>query len=145
MQQTTKYKLNKPEADDPVAIAPLNENMDKSEAAIAAETAARQSETSARQSADTALSQRVTVLEMDKVKMVVGTYTGNGGTRIVHLDFTPRLIYVSNLGRSISWSANSITPCVSDHVEVLKCVDGGFQIQSTPNLSGTGFYYIALG
>ena len=29
MQQTQTYKLNKPGIDDPLAIAPLNENMDK--------------------------------------------------------------------------------------------------------------------
>lgn len=55
MEQTSKYKLNKPGVDDPIAIAPLNENMDKLEAALQAETnaltAAIQAETSARTSA----------------------------------------------------------------------------------------------
>ena len=36
MQQTELYKLNKPGIDDPIAIAPLNENADKLEAALAA-------------------------------------------------------------------------------------------------------------
>ena len=57
MQQTSKYKLNKPGVDDPIAIAPLNENADKIEAAIQAEISARanaiQAEASARSSADT--------------------------------------------------------------------------------------------
>lgn len=57
MQQTSKYKLNKPGVDDPIAIAPLNENTDKIEAAIQAEISARataiQAEASARSSADT--------------------------------------------------------------------------------------------
>ena len=57
MQQTSKYKLNKPGVDDPIAIAPLNENADKIEAAIQAKISARanaiQAEASARSSADT--------------------------------------------------------------------------------------------
>ena len=58
MQQTDKYKLNKPGEDDPIAIAPLNENMDKVEGALEAQDA------------------RITMLEAKY--MVFGTYVGDG-------------------------------------------------------------------
>ena len=46
MQQTDKYKLNKPGVDDPITPVPLNENMDKIEAALTAEAEARAGERS---------------------------------------------------------------------------------------------------
>ncbi len=79
MQQTDKYKLNKPGIDDPLAIAPLNENADKIEAAITAETAA--------------LDSRVTVLEAKY--FVSGTFIGDGqSSQFINLGFTPKAVLV---------------------------------------------------
>lgn len=70
MQQTDKYKLNKPGEDDPIAIAPLNENMDKVEGALEAQDA------------------RITMLEAKY--MVFGTYVGDGQrSQFIDLGFTP--------------------------------------------------------
>ena len=51
MQQTQTYKLNLIETSDTFSPAPLNENMEKVEAGISAEAAARAAETAARKSA----------------------------------------------------------------------------------------------
>lgn len=72
MQQTTTYKLNKPESTDTFSVSPLNENADKLEAQLARLDGADAAETAARQ----ALDQRVTALEVQK--MYFGTYVGTG-------------------------------------------------------------------
>lgn len=77
MQQTDKYKLNKPGVDDPITPVPLNENMDKIEAALLTK-------------ADAALEQRVTVLEAHKV--MVGSYIGDGTTRVIDLGYNPKVL-----------------------------------------------------
>ncbi len=88
MQQTETYKLNKPGIDDPLAIAPLNENMDKLEAAIIAESETRAAETAA-------LDQRLQVLEIHKA--VTGTYRGSYGEvqQTIELGFTPAAVFVA--------------------------------------------------
>ena len=59
MQQTQTYKLNKPGIDDPLAIAPLNENAD-----------ALERELTRVDTEKAALDARVTVLEADKVRQI---------------------------------------------------------------------------
>ena len=56
MQQTQTYKLNKPGIDDPLAIAPLNENADALDAAL------------------NGLNQRILTLE--NCRILLGTYYG---------------------------------------------------------------------
>lgn len=109
MQQTDKYQLNLIESSDTFSPAPLNENAQKLEAAIAAEAAAGAqacaaeasarvsadaAEAAARQNADTAeaatraaadaaLDQRVQVLEAHRYvvgKVTTGGFTSLGGT-----------------------------------------------------------------
>lgn len=81
MQQTSQYKLNKPEADDPIEIAKLNENADKLEAALLAEAAARAS-------ALGALSARVQTVEGKRI--ACGTVSVQSGQEaVVTLDFAP--------------------------------------------------------
>ena len=90
MQQTDKYKLNKPGVDDPIAIAPLNENMDKVEGALAAEAEARQA-------GDAALDQRLQVLELHK--FAAGSYLGNGtAEQSVELGFKPFAVLIATVG-----------------------------------------------
>ena len=118
MQQTQTYKLNKPGIDDPLAIAPLNENMDKLEAAITAETAA--------------LDARVQMLELHK--FVATTYIGNGektnDAQFIDLGFTPVLVVLN---------ATAHTYIVSKDYpySVAQIVPGGFKVFKLPNPYGT--------
>lgn len=91
MQQTTTYKLNKPESTDTFSVSPLNENADKLEAQLARLDGADAAETTARQ----ALDARVTALEVHKV--VFGTYTGTSQAQIIELGFTPIAVLCSSV------------------------------------------------
>ena len=88
MQQTQNLKLNLIETDDSLSPAPLNENMDKLEAAITAESETRQTETAA-------LDQRLQVLEIHKA--VTGTYQGSYGEvqQTIELGFTPAAVFIA--------------------------------------------------
>ena len=135
MQQTDKYKLNKPGVDDPIAIAPLNENADKIEAALSAKADA----------ADvTDLNQRVTMLEAKKV--VFGSVlTEKNIITTVELGFTPGAVLIHRVRQysGVTGMACTEQPCAPFVV----IVEGGFQI----NVSGgsvhvDGYYnYIAFG
>ena len=96
MQQTNKYKLNLIEKDDTFSPDPLNDNMEKVEGALKAETGARQAadaaEAQARADADAALDTRLQTIEAHKI--VFGS-AGNGSTT-ANLGFTPLLLYVTN-------------------------------------------------
>ena len=152
MQQTDKYKLNKPGIDDPLAIAPLNENMDKLEAAITAETAA--------------LDSRVTVLEAKY--FVSGTFIGDGqSSQFINLGFTPKAVLVVgqdgsthyNEGHAYHYGGLAITGGPSktrDGLTVLSVEHNGFTVYyqsggsnwlsyAHSNSSGRVYYYIAIG
>ena len=96
MQQTNKYKLNLIEKGDTFSPDPLNDNMEKVEGALKAETGARQAadaaEAQARADADAALDRRIQTIEAHKI--VFGS-AGNGSTT-ANLGFTPLLLYVTN-------------------------------------------------
>ena len=89
MQQTETYKLNLIETSDTFSPDPLNQNTQKIEEVMSAETAQRAAETAA-------LDNRVTALELHKV--AVGTYTGNATTtsktQTISLGFAPRVVLV---------------------------------------------------
>ncbi|MDE6281631.1 MAG: hypothetical protein K2M15_07570 [Oscillospiraceae bacterium] len=89
MQQTEKHKLNLIESSDTFSPAPLNENTQKIEDALSAETVRRIA-------ADAALDSRVTALEVHKV--AVGTYTGNGVAdgQEINLGFAPSIVFVQD-------------------------------------------------
>ena len=93
MQQTETYKLNKPGIDDPLAIAPLNENADTLERELTRVDTEK-----------AALDARVTVLEADKVRLILGSYVGSGKndkeTQNVQLGTTPKAVFFPNGGRS---------------------------------------------
>ena len=138
MQQTTQYKLNKPEADDPIAVAPLNENADKIEAALLAEAqtraAAHQAETQARAKADTALEAK---------HIVLYTYAGdNSLDRFFPLGFTPtggiyRNLYTGGLA--------ILTPADTGHQNPILAA-GGFRLYGdgarSYNAQNATFYII---
>ena len=108
MQQTDKYQLNLIEASDTFSPAPLNENAQKLEAALAAVRA----EAAA---ADAALDQRVQVLEAHRY--VVGKVTTGGFTS---LGGTPEAIFaVGNNGYVFVIQGQTISG--------VNIVEGGFQ------------------
>ena len=140
MQQTETYKLNLIETSDVFSPNPLNENMEKLEAAIAAEAAA--------------LDARVTMLEGSH--MVAGSYAGTGTAfghdQTIELGFTPKLVLIKRTGGSVSGSQTTVVTdvIVSDaHGDLLKIVPGGFWVSKTINSSfndkGTTYYYFAIG
>ena len=96
MQQTNKYKLNLIEKDDTFSPDPLNDNMEKVEGALKAETGARQAadaaEAQTRADADAALDRRIQTIEAHKI--VFGS--ANNTSTTANLGFTPLLLYVTN-------------------------------------------------
>ena len=83
MQHTEKYRFDLIERDDVFSPDALNENMEKVEAALDTVRAEAKA-------GDGALDTRLAVLEARKI--VVGTYTGTGGTQQIQLGFKPRLV-----------------------------------------------------
>ena len=116
MQQTETYKLNLIETSDTFSPAPLNENAQKLEAAIAAGDAA---EAAARAAAVAALDQRVSVLELHKC--VVGYHVGSG---TVDLGFTPAAIIASG------YSGHGLVLQGFPLSAGLQIVEGGFEHNS---------------
>ena len=113
MQQTTKYQLNLIETSDAFSPAPLNENAQKLENAIAA---GDQAEAAARAAGDAALDQRVTALELHRI--VVGF--ADSSSNMKSLGFTPKVVITLN-GNSLSIALENF-----EHYGV-KIVEGGFQ------------------
>ena len=120
MQQTNKYKLNLIEKDDTFSPDPLNDNMEKVEGALKAETGARQAadaaEAQARAGADAALDRRIQTIEAHKI--VFGS-AGNGSTT-ANLGFTPLLLYVTGMNGAI-WIHKDYHPYSGLYI-----VEGGF-------------------
>lgn len=115
MQQTDKYKLNLMDRDDAFSPDPLNENMEKLEAAIVSEIAAGDAaEAQIRADADSALDARVQSLEAGRI--VVGYADGYG---FVDLGFTPRVLFARSGPNSI-FITHELT------YSNLKLVEGGF-------------------
>ena len=120
MQQTNKYKLNLIEKDDTFSPDPLNDNMEKVEGALMAETGARQAadaaEAQTRADADAALDRRIQTIEAHKI--VFGS-AGNGSTT-ANLGFTPLLLYVTGMNGAI-WIHKDYHPYSGLYI-----VEGGF-------------------
>mgnify|MGYP007105520148 CR=1 FL=1 len=145
MQQTDKYKLNKPGVDDPIAIAPLNENADKIEAALLTKASAAET---GQQFA--ALAQRVTALEVHKI--VVGSYTGTGNPTTIDLGFTPAAMIVAREKTDSVDTDPLIFLLTPENYPVhpfsgplLKLTEGGFSVDTyTWNTAGKKHYFLAL-
>lgn len=169
MQQTQTYKLNKPGADDPIAVAPLNENADKLEAALKAEAAARSAEATARANADNAeaaarasgdaaeaaaraaLAQRVQALEAKKVYF--GSFTGTGASpQFVSLGYTPAAV-ILHTGQTTGHSGLLVGGSYLSYSgsKVAQIVENGLQLYTSTDLNthvfngkGVATYYIAF-
>ena len=138
MQQTDKYQLSLIDRNDTFSPAPLNENAQKLEAAIAAEAAAeaaaRQNadaaEAATRAAADAALDQRIQVFEARKFVIGHAELAGE-----VYLGFRPRMLWaIGNMGHSILLFDGWVTSTA------LRIEDYGFY----HNGSYANCYYAAL-
>lgn len=123
MQQTAQYKLNKPEADDPIAVAPLNENADKIEAALLAEA-------SARASGDAALAARVQSIEAKRMVYGVCSVASEGLTSVT-LGFTPCAVLIHYPTNSGGFASLAVTGRKGYNVTI---VENGFTVEP-----GTGY------
>lgn len=143
MQQTEKYKLNLIERTDTFSPEALNQNTQKVEEVLAAETAA--------------LDARVTVVEAKKV--VTGSYTGNGDMydgQTINLGFTPVAVLVefipqnSSIASTYILTARNTLPGNSLAKSALEIVEGGFRAGSPYmtsynwNSSGVTYHFLAL-
>ena len=136
MRQTETYKLNLIEKDDTFSPDPLNQNTQKIEQELSAETAQRAE-------ADAALNGRVTALEAHK--LVIGQYVGRyasdegSGEQTIHLGFTPTFLFIQ--------PPNGFCAVATLHgrASALKIIDGGFIVsQSTVNIRNVLYYYYAF-
>lgn len=100
------------EKEDKFSPDPLNENVQRVEAELAA-----------LDDADAALDARVTLLEAKKI--VAGTYVGNGSILTVELDFTPRAVLAQTPNSGFCGFATAEQRCVE-----IKIVENGFQVNS---------------
>ena len=140
MQQTEKYQFNLIETSDTFSPDPLNENAEKTEAALA-ETDTRLS------AASTALDQRVTVLEGHKARMAVGTYIGNGAAaRTFPVGFTPKFVIIKRVENGLTWMTAENYPYKDSNGGVLvQFVENTLWIGQTVNVNGYTYHYIVFG
>ena len=142
MQQTSKYKLNKPGTDDVISPVPLNENMDKLEGAL-----------TALEGSDAALSQRITVLEAGQLRIAAGSYVGDGSaSKTIDLGFTPKVVYLSSNRLNSSYDGMAVLggPCLYSAKSVIEIVEGGFLLTQAadslnPLHNGNNFVFMAIG
>lgn len=135
MQQTENLKLNLIETGDPISPVPLNENMDKIEAALRTKTGA----------AETAvLTQRV--VELEKLHFACGAYTGDGANnRLISLGFAPDIVIVNG---GVSKQTTLVKGAVSSGSSVVLTEDGFLHIDGSYgsyNQSSYVYTYLALG
>ena len=138
MQQTQNYKLNLIETSDPLSPAPLNENADTLDAALADETRTRQAET-------TDLFQRVTLLEARH--FLVGSYVGIGEkTQDIMLGFTPKgvLVQGNNENHELALALGD-EPGQNHYGVVVEIIQNGFRAVMNGRLNqtqkGRTFYF----
>lgn len=128
MEQTETYGLNKPGPDDPLSPAPLNENADKLEAALAALTA------------------RVKTLE--RTHYSCGYYIGNGSSpRTISVGFTPSAVLVRYANFTTGVTALAVSGHSATGGGTLAIVSGGFQVSGSDlntKSSSSVYHYIAL-
>lgn len=150
MQQTEKYKLNKPESTDTFSVSPLNENADTLEAQLARLDGADAAETAARTAETAALDARVTALEVHKI--AVGAYEGKGSEQIIELGFTPAAVLVSKCVDNCTGMAVTGHQYGYESHMLIAVAENGFKVGSSLNTGGFNFntagvryHYIAFG
>ncbi|MCI8699145.1 MAG: hypothetical protein HFF29_08595 [Oscillospiraceae bacterium] len=130
MQQTNKYKLNLIEKTDTFSPDPLNDNMEKVERALEAETAGRSA-------ADAALDRRLQVFEAHHV--AVGTYTPQKD-KVTNVDigFSPSMILIHALGTT---DTCGVLMAGHDHPNG-KITSNGFQIGAAGSGGNINYFYM---
>ena len=127
MQQTDKYKLNKPGIDDPLAIAPLNENADTLDAAL------------------NGLNQRILTLE--NCRIVVGRYMGTGEyvQQLINLGERPVAVLACYCAAgAIGLTVGDLAYSSADG-HALKLDNEGFRVMRQLNRSTSeGYTYVAF-
>mgnify|MGYP000409049363 FL=1 len=128
MQQTETYKLNKPGIDDPLAIAPLNENADALDAAL------------------NGLNQRILTLE--NCRILLGTYYGiptMKERRPIDLGERPAALLISHRvilgGRTCLLMGDEYIS--SGYVGCVWLTDTGFEVNDKFNENG-GYSFVAF-
>lgn len=129
MQQTQNYKLNKPGMSDTFAVAPLNENMDKVDQALAA------------------LDGRV--VQLENCRIVLGCYDGTGEQeeQIIHLGERPAAVLFSFYATHLGYIGLTVGEGAlsAGGPLIMKIVDDGFWVTGKYNRSRTFFYMAFLG
>lgn len=131
MQQTTKYKLNLIERDDPFLPEGLNENTRKLEQVVSQHLEG--------------MDQRVAVLEAHKV--VMGTYQGTyktDGTGIdeqhIHIGFCPHFV--------VAWYQSGIYPALftgaGQTASCMRSAGDGVYVMSAANSIGQTYSFFAF-
>ena len=128
MQQTETYKLNKPGIDDPLAIAPLNENADALDAAL------------------NGLNQRI--LPLENCRILLGTYYGiptMKERRPIDLGERPAALLISHRvilgGRTCLLMGDEYIS--SGYVGCVWLTDTGFEVNDKFNENG-GYSFVAF-
>ena len=135
MQQTEKYQFNLIETSDTFSPDPLNENMEKLEAALDAVTAHADA-------GDAALDARLRVFEAKH--FVIEGYTGDGtANREFMLGFDPQMaiIVFTGGGHNVALPGN---PVAQSGKKLMEIIPGGLRMNGY-NISGTSYHYIAIG
>lgn len=135
MKQTETYQLNLIEPSDVFSPDPLNQNMERAEAALEAARAEAKA-------ADDALDARIAVLEAHKI--IIGAYTGNGvQLRFVDVGHEVQAVFVQSRGMTPHFT-------VKDHEcsPVFYVEGSGFRVGTnnthTLNTEGRLYYYVAV-
>lgn len=129
MQQTKHYGLNKPEMSDTFAVAPLNENMDQVDDALAGVDGR--------------------VVRLENCRVLLGCYDGTGEkeTQVIHLGERPAAVLVSFYATHLGYIGLTMGEGAVSHGGglIFKLVDDGFSVTGVYNRSRTFFYIAFLG
>lgn len=163
MQQTNKYQLNLIESGDTFSPDPLNENMEKVEAALEA--------------VDTALDEKVAEAMSamgtggHNARIAFGSYTGNGNygsskPNSLTFDFHPVMVFIANNNAGSSDSEGIFFTRSSKQSSYIANVGGnciatwsdyglswygsssstsGYTVKFQQNVSGVTYSYVAIG
>ena len=138
---TTNYQLHQWVPGDNFLRTDFNEDFAKIDAAIkGVETAAN---TALAGKAGTAALEAVQALANGKAEVVLGTYTGTGGTKAVSLGFRPRAVfitYTTYVGMAAQGASQPMITLTGSGFTVEHISNYG----STPNMEGAKYAYLAF-
>lgn len=127
MQQTQNYKLNKPEMGDTFSTAPLNENMDTVDAALA--------------------DHETRVVKLEGCRVLIGTYDGNSQSRDIDLGERPVAVIVcatSAHNPTMGLMVGDLQLSVDSYSNKVYLTDNGFRVKSYLNTTGCSYSFLAF-